>query len=172
MSWHQVIGDLLNQYAQGGGAGSRQEAHEHYQQIAKAVPPGLLGSLIGPALNSLGPDQVQQSVFKSATEMTPEERGGLFSSLVEGLRSTGTDVTALADEIGIHQTAIDEPQTANPDELAKLAAHAHQNEPNIFHKAMEFYADHPTLVKVFGTVAVAAIAKQLNDYRTNAAGGS
>ena len=50
MNWQNMIGGLLDQYTSGTGAANRQEAHEHYDQIAGAVPTNVLGSVIGPAL--------------------------------------------------------------------------------------------------------------------------
>ena len=53
------------------------------------------------------------------------------------------------------------PQAATPEDVAKVAAYAQQNNPDVFHKAMGFYARHPALVQAMGTLAVAAIAKRL-----------
>mgnify|MGYP006920645457 CR=1 FL=1 len=53
------------------------------------------------------------------------------------------------------------PQAASAQDVAKVAAYAKDERPDLFHKAMEFYAEHPLLVKTMGTLAVAAIAKRL-----------
>ena len=45
MSFMDQIGGLINQYAAGNGATSREEAREHYDQIAGAVPPGISSTL-------------------------------------------------------------------------------------------------------------------------------
>ena len=161
MNFMEQIGGLLNAYASGSGATNRQEAHDHYDQISSAVPLDVLASVIGPALGSLGTSQVQERVFNSATEMSPQQRGGLMESLLGGLMGSGANLPGLLNSLGIGQSVIDDPQSASPEDVAKLAAHAHENEPGIFEKAMGFYAEHPTLVKVLGTMAIAAIAKQV-----------
>jgi hypothetical protein len=167
MDWQNMIGDLLNQYMSGQGATSRQEARAHYDQIADAVPTDVLGSVIGPALSSLGGQQVMERVFNSATEMNPEERSGLVRSLLNGFGSSGIDLTSLLGQLGINPGVADNPQEASPEEVAKLATHAQEHEPSIFNQAMAFYAEHPTLVKVLGTMAVAAIARNLTASSSN-----
>jgi hypothetical protein len=53
------------------------------------------------------------------------------------------------------------PQDASPQDVATVAAHAQADRPAVFNQAMEFYARHPTLVKVLGTLVIAKIAQQL-----------
>lgn len=167
MDWQNMIGGLISQYTSGQGATSPQEAHEHYDQIASAVPTGVLGSVIGPALSSLGGQQVMERVFNSATEMNPQQRSGLVGSLLNGFNSSGADVPSLLGQLGINPAVADNPHEASPEEVAKLAAHAHETAPGIFNQAMAFYAEHPTLVKVLGTMAVAAIARNLTASSSN-----
>lgn len=174
MSFMDQIGGLLNQYMSGSGASNREEARQHYDQIAGAVPPGLLGSVIGPALSSLGADQVHERIYNSATEMSPQQRGGFLGTLLGGLSSSGVDVGSLLGQLGIRPDVADNPEQASPEDVAKLATHAEQTNPTIFQQAMNFFAEHPTLVKVLGTMAIAAIAKKLSgggDGASHPAGG-
>jgi|GEM_PF-1943836 len=170
MSFMDQIGSLLNQYGGGGGATSREEARQHYDQIASAVPPDLLGSVIGPALASLGSDQVRERVYNSATEMTPQQRGGFLGTLLNGLSSSGVDIGAMLGRLGIGEDVAKNPESATPEDVAKVATEAQQTAPSIFEQAMKFFADHPTLVKVLGTMAIAAIAKKLSG--TSASNGT
>ncbi|HZS10374.1 MAG TPA: hypothetical protein VFD58_36430 [Blastocatellia bacterium] len=164
MNWQNAIGGLLEQYASGSGAASRQEARDHYDQISSAVPTDVLGQLIGPALASLGSQQVSERVYNSATEMSPDQRGSLVGTLLQGLGSSvgAAALPALLGQLGVNRSVIDDPTNASPDDVAKLATHAHENDPSLFERAMSFYAEHPTLVKVLGTMAVAAIARNLS----------
>lgn len=163
MSFLNQIGGLLNQYLSGSGATNREEAHGHYDQIAQAVPGDILGSVIGPALGSLGAQQVQERIQNSAAEMNPEQRAGFLQTLLGGYRSSGVDLSSLLSQLGIRSSVADNPSQASPQDVAKLAAHAHQTNPDIFNRAMSFYGDHPRLVKVLGAVAITAIAKKLAD---------
>lgn len=159
------IGGLLDQYATGNRAQTREEARNHYDQIAGAVPADVLGSVIGPAVSSLGGDQVHERVQNSATEMNPSQRGQFVQTLLSGLGGAGGGIGSILSQLGIRPTVQTNPQQATPDEVAKLAQHAQQNRPEVFNRAMEFYAQHPTLVKVLGTLAIAKIAQQLSTRR-------
>jgi hypothetical protein len=156
-----MIGDLLNRYASGSGAASREEAREHYDRIASSVPQDVLASVIGPAVGSLPQDQVETRVRNSATEMTPAQRGSFLETLLSGLGSSGEGVRSVLQQIGVSPKVVDDPRQASPEEVGKVAAYAKEEQPDLFHRAMGFYAQHPTLVKVLGTLAIASIAKNL-----------
>lgn len=160
MTFIDRIGGLLDQYAAGQGATSREQAREHYDQIAQHVPPDVLKGEIGPALGGLQGGEVEERIRRSATEMTPEQRGGMLSGLLGGLAGAG-GLRDVLGRIGVDPSVASNPQEASPQDVGKVAAYAKDNRPEIFHKAMEFYAEHPMLVKTMGTLAVAAIAKRL-----------
>lgn len=160
-----MIGDLLNRYAQGSGATSREEARGDYDRIASNVPEDLLASVIGPAVGSLSQDQVETRVRNSATEMTPGQRGSFLERLLSGLGSSGEGIQTVLQQIGVSPNVADDPRQATPEEVGKVAAYAKEERPDLFHRAMEFYAQHPTLVKVLGTMAIASIAKNLYHQR-------
>ena len=160
MSTLDPISDLLLRYGVGDGPANREEAREHYDRIAGAVPEDVLASVIGPALGSLPPEQVETRVRNSATEMTPQQRGGFLETLLGGL-GAGGGLRSVLDQIGVSPQVADDPQQATPEEVGKVAAYAKQQRPEIFDQAMAFYAKHPTLVKVLGTMAITAIAKNL-----------
>ena len=153
------LNGLLNNVI--GGNLNEQEVHSHYDQIANAVPPSTLGSVMGPALQSLGADEAQKRIANSAQAMSPEQRGGLMQQLLGGFASSGIDVGALLGQLGVNQSVANDPQSATPDEVASVAAHAQSTKPDLFHSAMAFYAAHPTLVKSLGAVVIAQIASHL-----------
>lgn len=161
MNIMEQIGGILNQYAEGSGKVDRQQARNDYDQIASTVPPGLLGALIGPSLSSLGNDQVHERIFNSATEMTPQQRGGFLSQILGGLRGSGIDVGSFLQMIGVSNAVEQNPEQASPEDVAKVAAQTERTNPTIFQQAMSFFAEHPTLVKVLGTMAITAIARNL-----------
>jgi hypothetical protein len=170
MNWTDAIGGLLEQYSNGAGATNRQEAREHYDQISSAVPTDLLSGLIGPALASLGSGQVSERIFNSATEMNDDQRGGFMGTLLQGLGGSlgAAALPALLSQLGVNQQVMQDPRLASPQDISALATYAQENDPSIFERAMQFYAEHPMLVKVLGTMAVAAIARSLANQRGNA----
>jgi len=154
---------LLRRYGLGDGPANREEAREHYDQIAQAVPQDILASVIGPAVGSLPEDQVETRVRNSATEMTASQRGSFVKTLLSGpgASQAGGGLGSLLEQIGVSPQVAQNPQQASPEEVGKVAAYAQQERPDVFHQAMGFYAKHPTLVKVLGTLAITAIAKNL-----------
>ena len=150
-----ILGNVMN------GNLSEQETHEHYDQIAQNTPPQTLGTAIGSALGGLDTGEVQQRVANSAGQMSPEQRGGMVQSLLGGLGSSGMNIGGLLSQLGINQNVASNPQSATPDELGTLAAHAHATDPGILQQAMAVYQAHPTLVKALGTVVIAQVARHL-----------
>ncbi len=151
-----VLGNVM------GGNLNEQQAGEHYDQIASQVPQSQLGAAIGPALARLGGGQVQQSVTNSAAQMDPQQRGNVMQTLLGGLGGAG-NLGGILSQLGISPSVQNDPQSASPDDVGKLAAHTQSNNPDVFHQAMSFYSAHPTLVKALGTAAIAGIAHHLSN---------
>ncbi len=175
------LGGLLGNIT--GGSLSEEETHAHYDQVAKTVPRQQLGAAIGPALSGLDTQDVQSRVANSASQMSPQQKGSLVESLLGALGGAsggggGTlggvlgalggagggaagGLGGLLGQLGIDPSVAQNPQSASPEDVGKLAAHAKENDPGIFQQAMSFYSQHPTLVKALGTVAIAQIARHL-----------
>lgn len=159
MSLLDQLGGVLGNLT--GGNLNDQQAGEHYDQIASQVPQSQLGSIIGPALAGLGGSQVQQSVSNSANQMNPQQRGNMMQTLLGGLGGAG-NMGGILSQLGISPSVQNDPQSASPEDVGKLAAHAQQNNPDVFHQAMSFYSEHPTLVKALGAAAITGIAHHLS----------
>lgn len=138
---------------------SEQDAHQHYDQIASTVPREQLGAAIGPAMSNLDSGDVQQRITNSAAQMNPEQRGNLLQTLLGGM---GGNLGGVLSQLGIDPSVQNNPQSASPEDVGKVAAHAQTNSPDVFHKGMEFYSAHPTLVKALGTAVIAGIARHLS----------
>jgi hypothetical protein len=162
MSFMDQIGSILNQY-QSGATPDHSRAAEHYDEIARNVPPNVLASTIGPALSGLDSQHLEQKIAQSAQAMTPEQRGSFLQNILGGLAAgtAGGGLPALLNRIGASPNIASNPAQASPEDVAKVTTYAKENQPDVFHRAMGFYAQHPTLVKVLGTLAIASIAKNL-----------
>jgi hypothetical protein len=166
MSFLDQIGGVLQQYANGTPPGAtRAQSHANYDRIASAVPADILASVIGPAVGSLGTPEVRERIQNSAAEMSPQQRGDFMQTLLNGLKSSGLDLGGLLSQLGVNPAVAQRPQDATPQDVATVAAHAQAARPAVFNQAMEFYARHPTLVKVLGTLAMVKIAQQLSGPR-------
>ena len=89
------IGGLLQQYAGANSNISRDQARNDYDTIASAVPHDVLGSVIGPALSSLGREQVQERIGNSASEMSPAVRGQFLQTLLNAVGSGAGSVASM-----------------------------------------------------------------------------
>ena len=161
MALFDQIGGLLSNVM--GGNLSEQETHDHYDQIAQNTPPQTLGTAISSALGGMNTGDVQQRVANSAAQMSPQQRGGMMGTLLSGLAGSGGmgSIGGLLSQLGVSPGVAANPQSATPDEVATVAAHAHANNPGIFQEAMSVYSAHPTLVKALGTVVIAQVARHL-----------
>ncbi len=161
MALFDQIGGLLSNVM--GGNLSEQETHDHYDQIAQNTPPQTLTNALGAALGGMNTGDVQQGVANSAAQMSPQQRGGMMQTLLGGLTGAAGagGIGGLLSQLGVNQSVASNPQSATPDEVAAVAAHAHATNPGILQEAMSVYSAHPTLVKALGTVAIAQIARHL-----------
>lgn len=165
MGFLDQISGVLEQYRGGDNIG-REQAHRDYDTIATTVPSSVLGSVIGPALSSLGTQEVQTRVLNSTNEMTPPIRGQFLQRLLTAVTGAGADPTAMLSQLGLDPNIARQPEQASPAEVAKVAAHVQETKPDVFNQAMQFYSEHPTLVKVLGTLAIAKIAQHLSAQHT------
>ncbi|MEP6800890.1 MAG: hypothetical protein ABJC07_03055 [Acidobacteriota bacterium] len=155
------IGNILKQY-QGDATPDREQARAHYDEIANAVPQDELAAAIGPAVGQLDTPHVERRIEQSAQEMTPTQRGSFLGTLLGGLGASGASLPGLLGSLGASPNVATDPTQATPQDVARVATYAKDNQPDIFHKAMGFYAQHPTLVKILGTMAIASIARNLS----------
>jgi len=154
------IGNILSQYT-GDSTPDRDQARAHYDEIANAYPQEELASVIGPAVGQLDTPHLERKIEQSAEQMTPSQRGSFLGTLLGGLGS-GASLPGILGSLGASPSVAADPATATPQDVAKVATYAKENQPDLFHKAMGFYAQHPTLVKVLGTMAIASIARNLS----------
>ena len=164
MGFLDQISGVLEQYSSG-AAVSREQAHADYDKIAANVPPNVLGSIIGPALSSLGANEVETRIRNSASAMAPPARGEFLEKLLSALRGAGGNPSTVLSKAGVDPSVAQQPQSATPDVVARVATELHNSHPDSFNAAMAFYNEHPTLVKVLGTAAIAKIAQHLTQNR-------
>jgi hypothetical protein len=161
MGFFDQISGVLEQYTSQTQV-PREQAHQDYDKIAATVPPNVLGSVIGPALSSLGAGEVEQRIRNSAEQMGPSTRSQFLQKLLNAIGSGGGNTASVLSQVGVDPSLAQQPERASADDVARVAAQVHQSHPDGFNRAMEFYTAHPTLVKVLGTMAIAKIAQHLS----------
>jgi len=158
MDWQTTVGDL--QAGEGQGFDDIDPG-QLFEQIARVLKGGLLRSVIGPALSSLGTEGVREQVASSANSMNEQQRTGLAKTLLSGLSSHGIDLGPILKRLGIDPAVAENPGEAKAEDLAKLAAHAHEHDHGLFNRAMEFYTEYPLLMQTLGAIAIASIITYL-----------
>jgi hypothetical protein len=162
MGFLDQIGGMLEQYTSSNASVSHEQARQDYDRISQTVPSSVLGSVIGPALASLGAHEVESRVGNSAGEMTPPLRSQFLQRLFGAVEGAGGSASSVLSKLGLDPSLAQQPENASPQDVGRIAAQVHQSHPAAFDSAMEFYSQHPTLVKVLGTVAIAKIAQHLS----------
>jgi hypothetical protein len=94
--------------------------------------------------------------------MTPSVRGQSLQTPPNLASGSGVNLSTMLSHLGVNPALAEQPEQAKPEEVAKVAAHVHDTKPDLFNEAMRFYTNHPTLVKVFGTIIIARIAQDLS----------
>jgi hypothetical protein len=158
MDWQTRVGDLQAREGQGI---DEIDPGQLFEQIARVLKDGILRSVIGPALSSLGTEGIREQVANSASSMNEQQRTSLAKTLLSGLGSRGIDLGPILKRLGIDPSVAENPGEADAEDLAKLAAHAHEHDHGLFNRAMEFYTEYPLLIQTLGAIAIASIITYL-----------
>jgi len=158
MGWMNAIGGILQKYTNSDPSQASQEAHQHFDAVAQAVPQNVLAQGIAAAFNSDQTPAFGQMMASLFNQSTPEQKAGMLSQL---LASAGPSVTALLASKGlsglVNSAGQINPQAASqisPDVIAEMATQAQKQNPSIVDTVSGFYAQHPTLVKTLGAAAL------------------
>ncbi|MEO8524584.1 MAG: hypothetical protein ABI460_07695 [Caldimonas sp.] len=167
--------DILQQYA-GNALAPQGNVHDHFDQVAPQVSNQDLGSSIADAFRSNSTPPFGQMVGNLFNNSNPQQQAGLLNQLVQSLGAGGLSSVAggvLGSLIGTGSRAGSVPATITPEQASQLspgdvnaiAAHAEKQDPSIVDRVGSFYADHPTLVKTLGAVALSAVMGSLSSRR-------
>ena len=163
--------DILQQYA-GNALAPQANVHQHFDEVAPQVSQQDLGTGIAAAFRSDSTPPFGQMVGNLFNNSNPQQRAGLLNQLVQSLGSGGLGSVAggvLGSLLGTSSTpAAITPEQASqlsPSDVTAIAAHAEKQDPSIVDRLGSFYAQHPTLVKTLGAVALSAVMGSLSSRR-------
>ena len=165
--------DILQQYT-GAGAPSQTNVNDHFDQVAQQVPPQALGQGIAAAFRSEATPPFGQSVGSLFSQSNPTQQAGVLNQLVQSLGSgalTGATGGILGRILGggvpgsLPAITPQQASQLSPGDVSTIAAHAQQQNPSIVDELGSFYAQHPTLVKTLGAVALSAVMGHLSANR-------
>lgn len=163
--------DILQQYA-GNALAPPANVHQHFDEVAPQVSQQDLGSGIASAFRSDATPPFGQMVGSLFNNSDPQQRAGVLNQLVQSLGGGGLSSVAggvLGRMFGSGATpATITPEQASqlsPGDVTAIAAHAEKQDPTIVDRVGAFYAQHPTLVKTLGAVALSAVMGSLSSRR-------
>jgi hypothetical protein len=163
--------DILQQYAGGASPPASSNVNDHFDEVARQVPQQDLGNGVAAAFRSDATPPFAQMVGSLFGQSDPQQRAGALNQLIQSIGPgalSGVAGGALGRILGGGQPTTMTPQQASqvsPSDVTSIAAHAEQQDPSIVDRLGSFYAQHPTLVKTLGAVALSAVMGQLSSRR-------
>ena len=176
MGLFDQLQNVLTQYSGGNTPGPEnpQDVEQHFSQVAAVAPQSSIAEGLAAAFRSNQTPAFGQMVSSLFSQSNGDQKAGLLNQLmsstppgaVQSLLASGVGGTALAGiaQSGSTDITPEQAQQVSPEAVQQLAAHAEQHDPSIIDTASQFYAQHSTLVKPLGgmamTLALAHIAER------------
>lgn len=176
MGLFDQLQNVLTQYAGGStpGPGNPQEVESHFNQVAAVAPQSSLAGGLAAAFRSNQTPAFGDMVSSLFSQSNGEQKAGMLNQLMsslppgamQSLLASGAGGGALAGllQSGSANVTPEQAQQVSPEAIQQLAATAEKHDPSIIDTASQFYAQHSTLVKTLGgmamTLALAHIAEK------------
>lgn len=155
--------DILQQYTNATSAPNPDNTRQHFDEVAGAAPPEVLGQGVGDAFRADSTPPFAEMVGKMFGQSNPQQQAGVLNQLLNsigpGLLSTlGGGVLGRMlgpSTAGVPQLTPQQASQLTPEQVQQIATHAEQHDPSVLDKVGGFYAQHPQLVKTLGSAALA-----------------
>jgi hypothetical protein len=172
MDWLNAVNDVLQRYSgQGGGTttASREDAHEDFQQVARAAPHDVLADGISQMFRSAQTPAFPDMISNLFNQSDPNQRAGLLAHLLGSVAPGAlAGIPSLSGLAGLFAGGPVTPQQANqisPEQVQQIAAHAEKHDPSVVDKVSSFYAQHPGVMKAVGGLALTIALQHMNRRR-------
>jgi len=161
MALSDLLG-MLQQYA--GGSANSANAEKDFDHVANNASSDHLASGLAGAFRSDSTPPFAQMISGLFSNSDGQQRAGILNHL---LNAAGPAASGglLGNLLGGHragQVTPEQAQQISPESVHDLAQQAERNNPSILDTASSFYAQHPTLVKSLGTVALASVLSHMS----------
>ena len=160
------ITDILNQYAD-----RPTDTQTDFDEVARQVPPDVLGSGIAQAFRSEQTPDFGSMIGSLFGGSNPQQRAGLLGQLISAvgpavLSSIAGGALGRIFQGGgpsrqQRQVTPDDVIDMTPDQVREVATAAEKNDPGIMDRIGAYYAEHPEVVKVLGGTALAIALGQM-----------
>ncbi|NGZ86231.1 hypothetical protein GW587_18475 [Duganella sp. SAP-35] len=161
----------MKQYASGLEA-DPAKAEEDFAQVGQHAPSAAVAQGVTEAFRSDQTPPFAQMVSQLFGRSDPNQRAGLLNQLLAHV--SPAMLTSLAGSVGSFLNQGSQPQVTpeqaeqiTPAQVEEIAATAEQHNPGIVDRIGSFYAEHPTLVKALGGIALAIVMSKMADSNRN-----
>jgi hypothetical protein len=180
------LGSLLSQFVNAANdnkvATPAGNVADHFDQAAQNAPPDLLSQGLAAMLRSDQTPSFAQTAAQTFGQANPNQQAGMLNQLLSGMGPavlaslmSGAAGGGLASLLGQSSPQAagtpptitpDQAAKVSPDQVAQIASHAEQNNPDIIEQMSDFYAQHASLIKTLGGAALTvALAKMAETHR-------
>lgn len=157
-----LLTNLLERYASGQQQ-PQADVQQHFEQAAQAVPPASLADALAAAFRSSETPPFEQMISQLFNHSNPDQKAGLLNQLLGVLPSGVLSSILPGLGLGTGTTAVtpDDAARVSPQDVQTVAKQAQQHDPTIVERASQFYAEHPTVVKMLGAAALTTVMTHL-----------
>jgi hypothetical protein len=155
--------DILQQYTGTKTIASPDSASDHFDEVARAAPPELLGQSVGDAFRADSTPPFGEMVGQMFRRSNPQQQAGVLNQLLGSigpglLSALGGGILgkmSASAPVTSPQLTPEQASQVTPAQVQEIATQAEQHDPGVLDKIGGFYADHPQLVKTLGSAALA-----------------
>ena len=155
------IADILKQYAD-----RPTDTQTDFDEVARQVPPDVLGSGIAQAFRSEQTPEFGNMIGSLFGGSNPQQRAGLLGQLIRSVAPAvlsslaGGALGRVFQGGGARAGAAPSVNPSDvtdltPDQVREVATAAEKNDPSVMDRIGGFYAKNPEVVKVLGGAALA-----------------
>jgi len=157
--------DILKQYAE-----RPTDTETDFDEVARQVPPDVLGSGIAQAFRSDQTPSFGDMMGRLLSGSNVQQRTGLLNQLIQAVGPAVLSGVAggalgrlLQSAQGKAQPTLtpSEAEQLTPQQMQEIAVAAEKKDPGVLDRVGAFYAQHPELVKVLGGAALAIALGQV-----------
>lgn len=162
------LGNILQQYMGGAGAGNQQravdpqQAIDDFDRVAQNASREDLAQGVTQALRSDQTPPFPQLVGQLFGHGDPGQRAGMLNQLLGGVAPSllsslagGAFGSLFRGNETPAQVTPEQAAEMSPDQVRQIASQAEQHNPGVVERMGDFYAQHPNLVKGLGGAALA-----------------
>ena len=159
------IADILKQYAD-----RPTDTQTDFDEVARQVPPDVLGSGIAQAFRSDQTPAFGDMIGSLFGGSNPQQRAGLLGQLISAVAPPCSRGSPAARSAASSRAAgpMRRPKVSpadvvdvTPDQVREVAAAAEKSDPSIMDRLGAYYAENPEVVKVLGGTALAIALGQM-----------